>query len=167
MGSSKDEPSNTDEALETWVSKAQRVVIAGIGNPLRRDDFVGMKIVRDLQDRISERVCLIECETVPESFIEPITEFHPTHILIIDAATLNLKPGSSRLVSQTQIASRPAISSHALPLQAFCRYLAETTGAEISVLAIQPEDASFGEGLTKAVEGTAKHLVELLLRTLP
>jgi hydrogenase 3 maturation protease len=143
------------------------VVIAGIGNPLRRDDFVGVHIVRELRDRVSRSVYLIECETVPESFIGPIIEFKPSHILIIDAALLNQKPGSSKLIGPAQLAGGPAISTHALPLQIFCEYLAGTLEAKIALLVIQPGDASFGEGLTEEVEKTAGYLTNLLSEVLP
>lgn len=156
-----------EDRLRNWLSNAQRVVVAGIGNPLRKDDFVGVKIVRNLRNKVSEAVCLIDCETVPESFIKPIEEFKPTHILLIDAALLSLKPGSSKLVEPVQLAKQPAISTHALPLQIFCEYLARTTGAEIALLVIQPKDASFGEGLTEELKKTAKHLTKFLLTILP
>lgn len=159
--------SEIEDRLKDWLSDARRVVIAGIGNPLRRDDFVGVEVVRGLRNRVSQSVYLIECETVPESFIGPITEFNPTHVLVIDAAVLNQKPGCSKLVGPDQLANRPAVSTHALPLQIFCGYLSETTGAEIAMLAIQPEDATFGEGLTKEVEKAAKHLTHFLSKILP
>ena len=153
--------------LQSWLSNARRVVIAGVGNPLRRDDFVGVHIVRKLRDRVSRSVCLIECETVPESFIGLITEFKPSHILVIDAALLDQKPGSSKLMDPAQLAGRPAISTHALPLQIFCEYLGSTLEAELALLVIQPGDAGFGEGLTEEVEKTAEYLASLLSKILP
>jgi len=159
--------SEIQNRLHNWLSSSRRVVIAGIGNILRKDDFVGVKIVRNLRNKVSEAVCLIECETVPESFMKPIEEFKPTHILVIDAALLNLKPGFSKFVEPAQLAEQTAISTHALPLQIFCEYLARTTGAKIALLVIQPKDASFGEGLTVELEKTAKQLANLLLKFLP
>jgi hydrogenase 3 maturation protease len=159
--------SKIEDRLKSWLSDARRVVLAGVGNPLRKDDFVGVEVVRGLRNKVSQSVYLIECETVPESFIGPITEFNPTHILLIDAALLNQKPGSSRLIDPDQLASIPAISTHALPLQIFCQYLAETTSANIALLAIQPEDATFGEGLTEEVEKAARHLTHCLSKILP
>ncbi len=153
--------------LKNYLSNAQKVVIAGIGNPLRKDDFVGVEIIRNLQNKVSKSVYLIECETVPESFIEPITEFKPTHILIIDAAMLNLKPGSSKLVEPRQMVKQCAISTHALPLKIFCEYLEKTTGAKIALLLIQPKDTSFGEGLTSKLRETTTNLINLLLKVLP
>jgi hydrogenase 3 maturation protease len=152
--------------LKNWLSNVQKVVVAGIGNPLRKDDFVGVEVVRNLRNRVSQFVYLIECETVPESFIEPITEFKPTHILIIDAAMLNLNPGSSKLIEPSQMMKHPAISTHALPLRIFCEYLAKTTDAKIALLVIQPKDTDFGEGLTSKLRETATTLTNLLSRFL-
>jgi hydrogenase 3 maturation protease len=111
--------SDVERELRAWLSNAERVVIAGVGSPLRKDDFVGVEIVRKLRNKVSQSVYLIECETVPESFIEPISEFKPTHVLIIDAAMLNLNPGSSKLIElkKTMNAGATAVSTHALPLR--------------------------------------------------
>ena len=159
--------SQIEGQLHNWLSDAQRVVIAGIGNPLRRDDFVGLKIAGSLRNKVSRSVHLIECETVPESFIGPIMDFTPTHVLLIDAADLSLKPGSSKLIQPEQLSQQPAISTHALPLQIFCEYLKRELGAKIALLLIQPKDTRFGEGLTKEVETAARELTKILSKILP
>jgi len=165
--SSTTDTSEIEVELHNWLKDAKKVVVAGVGSSIRKDDSIGVEIVRKLRNKVSQSVYLIECETVPESFIEPIIEFKPTHILIIDAALLNLKPGLSKLFKPEQLARRPAISTHALPLQIFCEYLKETTRAKIALLVIQPKDTSFGEGLTEELEKTADHLTKLLLENLP
>ena len=143
------------------------MVIAGIGNPFRRDDFVGVYITRKLKKCVSSSVLLIEGETLPESFLDPITKFQPTHILLIDAGMFNLNPGLSRLVDPSQLIKWAAISTHMLPLRIFCDYLKETTDAKLSLLVIQPEDTSFGEGLTPKLKETARNLTNLLQEILP
>ena len=158
--------SEIEDKLQSWFSGSHRVVIAGIGNPLRKDDFVGVKIVRYLKNKVSSSVQLIECETVPESFMESITELDPSHILIIDAALLNLEPGGSKLVSPKELQERKVVSTHAIPLQIFCHYLAQTTEAKIALLVIQPKDTIFGEGLTQELENTAKRVAKLLSKML-
>ena len=167
MNGSKKTEKDIEVDLKNWLSNAQKVVIAGIGNPIRKDDFVGVEIVRNLKNKVSESVYLIECETVPESFMETIAEFSPTHILIIDAAMLNLNPGSSKLIEPGQLRRHPVISTHALPLRIFCEYLAKTTGAKIALLVMQPKDTGFGEGLTSKLKETATALSNLLSKTLP
>ncbi len=153
--------------LKKWLSDARRVVVAGIGNPIRTDDFVGAKIVQDLRGKVSKNVCLVECETVPESFIQHIVDFKPSHILLIDAAILDLEPGDSRLVKATQLVDVPAFSTHMLPLRIFCEYLMKMTKAKIALLLIQPKQTDFGEGLTREIEISAKDITRSLIALLP
>jgi hydrogenase 3 maturation protease len=149
--------------LEKWLAGAEKVVVAGIGNPIRMDDFVGVKIVQELQGKVSEKVFLIECDTVPESFIQQITEFGPTHILLIDAAIIGLKPGESRLAQTSSLTSMPAFSTHTLPLRIFCEYLGKTT----NLLLIQPGKTEFGEGLTRQLAASTMCVTQILRRLLP
>jgi hydrogenase 3 maturation protease len=158
---------NIEKELSMWLSNAERVVVAGIGNPIRMDDFVGTRIVRDLQGKVSEKVYLIECESVPENFIQKIINFDPTHVLLIDAAILGLEPGDSRLIKPERLAAFPAYSTHALPLRLFCEYITETTKAKIALLLIEPKMADFGEGLTSEVETSAQKIVDILFKVLP
>jgi len=153
-------------SLRVWLSKAERVVVAGVGSSLRKDDFVGVEVVRNLRDRVSQAVYLIECEEAPESFIGPISEFKPTHVLIVDAAMLESEPGSVRLIEPQKIGG-VAISTHALPLRIFSEYLVETTGAKVALLAIQPKETDFGEGLTPELKETAEAVACLLAEILP
>jgi hydrogenase 3 maturation protease len=153
--------------LREWLSDAKKVVIAGIGNPIRSDDFVGVKIVQDLRGRASDNVCLIECETVPEGFIQQILDFNPTHVLLIDVAILGLKPGESRLVDPGQLTGFPAFSTHMLPLRIFCDYVTKAGKSKISLVLIESKKTDFGEGLSPEVETAAKTIVSMLLEALP
>jgi hydrogenase 3 maturation protease len=161
----KDEYSIQDE-LKKWFANANRVVVAGIGNPIRRDDFVGVKIVQNLHGKVSKAVCLIECETVPESFMEEIVDFKPSHTLLVDAAVLGLKPGEARLVFPEQVAGFPAVTTHVLPLRIFCEYIAKMSGAKIALLLVEPEDTGFGEDLTAKVQVVAEEITKILLEFL-
>jgi hydrogenase 3 maturation protease len=167
MAGSEEQAVDIESSLKEWLSDAERVVVAGVGNPFRRDDFVGVEIARNLKGRVSESVFLIEAETVPESFMEPITKFKPTHILLIDAGIMNQKPGTAKLADPTQLMRKTSISTHTLPLRIFCDYLTEATAAKIALLIIQPQDASFGEGLTPKLRETATNLTKLLQNILP
>jgi len=150
------------QQIKDWFSEPEKVVIAGIGNSIRRDDFVGVKMVRCLRERVPPYVHLIECETVPERFMYSIVDLQPSHILIIDAAMANLEPATSIFVKPHQLQEYPTISTHMIPLQVFCQYLIQETEAKLALLVIQPEDASFGEGLTENVNRRANQLIEFL-----
>ena len=140
--------------------------MAGIGNPIRRDDFVGVKIVQDLQGKVPKNVLLIECETVPESYMQEIIDFKPSHVLLVDAAILGLKPGETRLVLPEQITDFPAITTHVLPLRIFCEYITKMAEAKIALLLIEPEDTEFGEGLTATIQAAAEEVTKWLIELL-
>ena len=152
--------------LSSWLAKAEKVVLAGIGNAIRSDDFVGVKIVQNLNGKVSKKVFLIECETVPESYIQQIIDFNPTHVLLIDAAILGLKPGDTCLVEPEKLTTAPAFSTHMLPLRIFCEYLSKTTEAKIALLLIEPKDTDFGEELSPEVDAAAQKITKTLLGTL-
>jgi hydrogenase 3 maturation protease len=157
-----DRKSSIQRELKNWLADSERIVVAGVGNPIRTDDFVGVKIVQDLNGKVSERVYLIECETVPESFMQEIVDLKPSHVLLIDAAVLGLKPGETRLVFPEQVADFPAVTTHVLPLRIFCEYIAKMTEAKIALLLIEPENTEFGEGLTPTVQAAAEKITKIL-----
>jgi hydrogenase 3 maturation protease len=149
--------------IKKWFVGAEKIVVAGIGNPIRQDDYVGLKIVENLKGKVAATVCLLECETVPESYMQDIEEFKPTHVLLIDAAFLGLKPGEATLLDPEKIIDYSAISTHALPLRIFCEYIKETTGAKVGLLLVEPKSMEFGEGLSQQVQGAAERLTCFLL----
>ena len=155
-----------EKELKTWLVDAEKVVVAGIGNPIRTDDNVGLKIVENLKGRLPAAVLLLEAETVPESYLLDIEEFHPSHVLLIDAAFLGLKPGDARLADAEKIAESSAVTTHLLPLRVFCEYVKQATSAKIALLLIEPESMEFGEGLTASVQAAAERLTEFLLKAL-
>jgi hydrogenase 3 maturation protease len=152
------------EELKKWLANHGKIVVAGIGNPIRMDDFVGVKIVQDLQGKVPKNVHLIECETVPESFMDEIVQLKPSHVLLIDAAVMELKPGEVRLFDAEKVTSFPAISTHMLPLRVFCEYITQLAGAKIALLLIEPGNTAFGEGLTPEVQEAAEKITETLLK---
>jgi hydrogenase 3 maturation protease len=153
--------------LRDWLNQAKSVVIAGIGNEIRMDDFVGVKIIQDLQGKVSKNAHLIECETVPESFMDEIVELKPSHVLLIDAAMLGLKPGDVRLYDAAKVTNFPAITTHMLPLRVFCDYITQMAQTKLALLLVEPKNTDFGEGLTPEVESAAKQIVNTLLSVLP
>ena len=143
------------------------MVVAGVGNPFRRDDNVGVVIVKSLKNKVSDQVYLIEAETIPESYMQQIVEFKPSHILLVDAGLINQPAGTPTLADTSQLVRKTSISTHTLPLRIFCDYLNQTTGAKIALLIIQPKDTTFGEGLTPELKQAAKSLTSLLQKILP
>jgi hydrogenase 3 maturation protease len=155
-----------ETSLHEWLSDSKRVVVAGIGNPERSDDNVGPKIVQRLKGQVRCGVLLLECETVPESYLLDIERYQPTHVLLIDAAKIGLKPGDSRLMDAAGLASFSPVSSHALPLRVFCDYLKKAVNPKIALLLVEPQSLEYSEGLTPKVEAASQRLASVLNRLL-
>jgi len=156
-----------EQQLKDWFSDRDKVVIAGIGNPIRGDDYAGLKIAENLQTKVSNNVCVLECETVPENYLLDIQNFHPTHILLIDAALIDAQPGETKLVKATTIAGVSTFSSHGLPLRLFCEYITKLLpDVKISLLLIEPTNMDFGCELSPKVQTTVDMLTEILQRLL-
>lgn len=150
------------DALRRWFQHAERIVVLGVGNPLRGDDGVGVEVVKALEGRVSDTVYLLDSETVPENHLDQIAAFEPTHILIVDAALLERPAGFVHFVTELPVAGI-TISTHALPLQLVCEYLIRATRAKIGMILVQPSRVEFGEGLSAPVCAATTTLCDLLL----
>ena len=158
---------DVEDELRSWLNGARSVVVAGIGNAIRSDDFVGVRVVLGLQGKVSPAVTLIECETVPESFVDEIVEIRPSHVLLVDAALLGLSPGEAHLYEAEEVINVPSISTHTMPLRVFCDYVQKLTGAKIALVLIEPKNVEFGEGLSEEVEEGATRVEAAILSSLP
>lgn len=155
-----------EEELKNWFAEAKKVVLVGIGNPIRMDDYVGLHIVEMMKGELPKTVLLLEAETVPESYLLDIEEFHPSHVLLIDAAFLGLNPGEASLFDAEEIVNYSAVTTHLLPLRIFCDYVKEATGAKIALLLVEPKSIEFGEGLSAPVQVSAERLTKILISLL-
>jgi hydrogenase 3 maturation protease len=152
--------------LQEYLKDAKRLVVVGVGNPIREDDNVGLTILQGLQGKLSAEVLLLECEMVPEGYLLDIEEFKPTHVLLVDSAVLGRKPGDADLVKVSEVAAFSAVSSHMLPLRLFCEYIEKSTGAKIRLLLVEPKSMGFGEQLTPELQMASARIVEVLLKVL-
>jgi len=152
-----------ERSLANWIANGERIAVVGVGNEMRRDDAVGVQVAKKLQGKLSRRFRLIEAGTIPESYIDKVREFRPTHVLVIDAAQLETDPGTSRLLSAKKVKGL-SISTHTLPLNVFAEFVEKETGSKVKILAIQPKDLEFGEGLTDQLVRTTEELTSVLVR---
>jgi len=151
--------------LSDWLRNYKRLVILGIGNPMRGDDQVGVEIATLLRGKVPDKVKIIDCQTVPENFIGEIRRFSPSHVLMIDAAHFEGRPGEARLVKPEMI-SGISISTHNVPLSVLAEVIEKTVGARVMLLAIQPRRIGFGEEMSVDVQRSARRIARMLLEIL-
>jgi hydrogenase 3 maturation protease len=147
--------------LAKFFEKRGKTIIIGVGNPLRGDDGVGMKILEYLDKMDLNDVMLLNTETVPEAFTGKVSEYKPTHVLLVDAANFRSKPGDAMLISSAQIGGT-ALSTHSLPLTIFISYIEKTLNVKVKLLGIQPKRVEFYSEMTQELEEASKKISEIL-----
>jgi len=143
----------------------KRVVVVGIGNSLRGDDGVGVKIIERLQEAFLPGVMLLNTETVPEAFTGKITEYKPTHMLLLDATNFRGKPGEVKLIESSKIGGQ-VVSTHSLPLTIFISYIENTLDVKVLLLGVRPRNIEFYSEMSPEVAETAEKVAALLAKML-
>ncbi len=141
---------------------AMRRAILGIGNPLRRDDGVGLWVAEKMRGTGWK---VIAAGQSVENALGTVRRLAPDLLVVVDAAEMSLPPGSVRCLSLDQ-SERMLGSTHALPLPFLLATVRDRVG-EIVLVGIQPADRSLGEGLAPPVEAGARDLLDLLTADCP
>ena len=141
---------------ESWTHILKgKLVIVGIGNPLRGDGGFGPRLVEEVRGKI-EAVC-IDAGSAPESYTGKIARETPDTILLVDAVHLNKKPGEFSLLKKEEIL-KSGFSTHDMSPNLFIEYLEQQTRAAIYLLGVQPTDISFGAEMSEPVKDAITEL---------
>jgi len=160
-------------SLKEFLNDYDKVIILGIGNELKRDDGVGPFIISELQKLdFTDKVILINAQTVPENFTGKIRRENPSHIIIIDACLMGLNSGDIKIVDSEDFVNI-GISTHSMSLSYFIKFLNVGNilfiGIEPQSLELIDEDIlgfdvsdNFNGNLSKPVKKSAFELIEIL-----
>ena len=164
--------------LKASLQHARSLAIVGIGSALRGDDIAGLLVLRELRaamarsrpktihSEASERVRLFDGGTAPENLTGEIVRFQPSHILLVDAADLGLKPGAATLIEPEAVAGM-SFSTHVLPLSILADYLKRALPCCIMILGIQPGPTGFSTTHSREISQAARRLARIILHAAP
>jgi len=118
-----------------------RLAVLGVGSELRGDDFAGVRVAQRLiawckRAGISHLAAFEGC-AAPENLTGAIASFHPSHVLLVDAAHLGIEPGEVRVIPADMVAG-VSFSTHMLPAPIVLDYLTRACGCKTLVVGIQP-----------------------------
>ncbi len=133
-----------------------RLVIIGIGHPLRGDDALGPCLVKRLAEAKLDALC-IDAGSAPENYLGKIIKASPDVVLFIDAVDLNREPGFYKILEKDEIL-KTGFTTHDLSPRMLIEYLTTETKARIYLLGIQPKDLGLGQELSLPVEKTLREL---------
>lgn len=124
------------EPLKEFLKGWEKVCVIGIGNELRGEDGIGCKLARKLEKLKSEKIKIINAETVPENFVN-VAEGGYSHIILIDS----MYTGEYEVKCLKDLEYTPTITStHKLPLKLFVDYLKKNCNARIMLVGIGIKD---------------------------
>lgn len=136
-----------------------KVVVVGIGNPMKGDDSFGPALIERLKDKTS-MVC-IDAGSTPESYAGKIIRERPDTILIVDAVHLGVSSGEYDILKSSEI-ERSGFTTHDISPRMFLEHLEKETGSDIYLLGVQPEDISFGAEMARDVKGALREIARLI-----
>ena len=137
--------------------------VVGIGNTSRTDDGVGVVAALLLQEKPAWRAI----EFIARDIAGPalIRYFSSKKLVIIDAAKMNLQPGSVRVFRPEDISDRTFkdfTSTHGMGLNETLRLAKELNLiGDVSIIGVEPFDLKFGLELSSAM----KEVLPLIVKT--
>lgn len=150
--------------LAEVLKKARKIAILGVGSELMQDDNAGIDVSLYLEKKYGDnhpKVRSFTGYTTPENFTRAIADFHPDHVIIVDAADVKLNPGDAAILPIERITDF-SLGTHKLSLVMMIKFLKETIDPEFSVLAIQYKSVVFGGKMTKEVKSGVKKVSTFL-----
>lgn len=137
----------------TW--KGRKILFAGIGNLLRKDDGAGVYISNNITPR--DNISALTAEVSIENYIGKINSLAPDLLVIIDAVDMGAKPGAHKLLDISDIQDT-TFNTHNISL----KRIADFFPMQIMILGIQPEKIDIGENLSYIVKTEADKLIEFI-----
>jgi hydrogenase 3 maturation protease len=149
------------DSLRLRLGKARRIAVVGIGDELQPFDRLGIVAAQKIDRLHLVNVSVFLAGTVPETVTGPIRRFRPDHTIFLDAADMGAEPGTIAVIDPENI---PAglFSTHVLPLPVVMDYIERETGAEVTLLGIQPDRSEPDKGLSGSDEKRFLRNLEML-----
>lgn len=150
----------------------KKIGVIGIGNPLRRDDGIGIILLEKLRENkeaFPDTIEFVDGGTGGMNLLHDLSRFDK--ILFIDAVRFGGKAGESKLFSYHEVISTKqpmTLSTHGDDLLAIIK-LSEELGEKphsISFFGIQPNDTSVGTTLSPELAQNIDVLVTTLTQTI-
>lgn len=140
-------------------------LVIGIGNDFRRDDGVGLAVVRRLRALELPRLSCLECLGDAATLLEAWGDRRD--VILIDAMVSGAPPGTVQRLDLRQTALAPSAtlhSTHALSI-ADAVQLAEALGRlpqHLVLYAVEAADVGYGEALSSDVASVVEPLAQRL-----
>jgi hydrogenase 3 maturation protease len=141
-------------------------LVLTVGNPMMGDDAAGSLLARAMLDSPIDGWAIMDGGSVPENYLHRIRAMRPDHVLVVDAADMDLAPGEIRLIPAEKLDDPFLVTTHTLPLSYLIQSLRETI-VRVDLLGIQPKVVAFGFPVSPEVRLAVGTVYENLKRDNP
>lgn len=143
--------------------------VIGIGNPLRKDDGIGIYLLKKLIDidiKFDKKVRFIDGGTGGFNLIHNMSNFKI--VLLIDAIDFDSKPGETIFFEYNEYKNHKKYNKTSIHDDDITRIIQvnkviHKNPKKIFIFGIQPKDVSFGDGLSKCIEGKIDSIMKKLI----
>ena len=130
------------------------IAVIGIGNILRRDDGIGIRVIEFLESTgVPSYVKLIQGDI---SGLDLIKYFEYNRVIIVDAAKMGIPAGTVKIFTPEDIilnGFKDAISTHSIGLKETLRLANSLKKIKnIQIIGIEPYNIEFGLEITKELQ---------------
>lgn len=137
----------------------QRVCVLCVGDAQRQDYGFGPVVAQKLREKVPDRV--FDCGPTVERDLARAAQMEPRLALLVDAVRFGGLPGEVRVFGAHDLQDDD-LSSQAVGLSVAAQFMAESCGASVLLIAVQPGQVDPGPGLTPEVRAAAEGLTALL-----
>jgi hydrogenase 3 maturation protease len=141
--------------------RMKKKLVLTVGNQMMGDDAAGPLLTQRMQRAPLEDWDWLDGGAAPENVLYSIREMNPDHVLIIDAADMDLNPGEVRLISAEKLEDPFLMTTHTLPLSYLVESLREFV-PQVDLVGIQPQVVAWGYPVSKEVKQAVERVYENL-----
>lgn len=141
-----------------------KILVLGVGNIIRKDDGIGPKVIEELKKQGRLNVDLVDGGTDGLALLDLIADYDKA--IIIDAIDMRLAPGTIKQFSPADAKiniTHDALSTHGFGLAEVIKFMEELNiTTELTIIGVQPEDITFGEGLTEKIQPALGEILNII-----
>ena len=132
-------------------------ILLTVGNGMMGDDGAGALLAQMLHENPLEGWTVLHGGSAPENVVHRIREMDAQSVLVVDAADMDLPPGSIRRIHADRLENPFLMTTHTLPLTFLIESLREFV-PNVDLIGIQPNLVAFGFPISAEVRSAVKQL---------
>lgn len=126
-------------------------LLLAVGNGMMGDDGAGVLLAQMLQDHPLKNWTVLNGGSAPENVFHRIRAMDASRVLLVDAADMDLPPGSIRRIRAGALEDPFLMTTHTLPLTFLIESLQEFV-PQVELVGIQPGIVAFGFPISTEVQ---------------